>query len=346
MPEALPDIKTEAVRDVLAWYDRHRRSLPWRAEPGEISNPYRVWLSEIMLQQTTVAVVRGYYARFLERFPTVEALAAASLDDVFAVWAGLGYYARARNLHACARVIVEERGGAWPDTVEGLRALPGIGAYTAAAIGALCFGTPDVPLDANIERVVARLERVETPLPKAREPLRRLAQAYRAPERPGDIAQALMDIGATLCTPRNPVCALCPLEPHCAASAAGDMTRYPVKLPKKTVPERRGVAYIARRGDGALLMTRRPSEGLLGGLWMVPAWWEGEPGDGAPPLAADWQPAGEARHGFTHFKLVLDLQTTSTNAEAPAGLAWMEPDAIGRSTLLKRILDAAKPDPT
>ncbi len=341
MPQALPDIKPGAVADVLAWYDRHRRTLPWRAGPGEVSEPYRVWISEIMLQQTTVAAVRGYYARFLARFPTIETLAAAELDAVLEVWAGLGYYARARNLHACAREIVHARGGVWPETLEGLRALPGIGAYTAAAIGALSFGTPDVPLDANIERVVARLERIETPLPKAREPLRHLAQAYRAPERPGDIAQALMDIGATLCTPRNPVCALCPLAPHCAAHRVGDMTRYPVKTPRKAVPEKRGAAFVARRADGAILMARRPEDGLLGGLWTVPAWWPGEAGDDTPPLDADWAAAGEARHGFTHFRLVLDVFVTATDRDAPAGLEWKDPGTVGRSTLLKAILAAA-----
>ena len=341
MPQALPDIKPDAVAAVLAWYDRHRRTLPWRALPGETADPYRVWLSEIMLQQTTVAAVRGYYTRFLERFPDVESLATADLDAVFAVWAGLGYYARARNLHACAREIVA-RGGAWPETVEGLRALPGIGAYTAAAIGALCFRTPELPLDANIERVVARLERFETPMPRGREALRRLAQAYRAPDRPGDMAQAMMDIGATICTPRDPVCALCPLDAHCAARAAGDMTRYPMKSPKRAAPERRGVAYVARRHDGAVLMRRRPDKGLLGGLWMVPAWWPGELGEAAPPVEADWREAGEARHGFTHFKLVLDVGAAETDAAAPDGYAWVAPDTIGLSTLLKTILRTAE----
>ena len=341
VPQALPEIKTDAVADVLVWYDRHRRKLPWRAGVGEASDPYRVWVSEIMLQQTTVAAVKGYYARFLARFPTVEALAEAELDEVFRLWAGLGYYARARNLHACARHIVAG-GGVWPRTVEGLRALPGVGPYTAAAIGALCFGTPDLPLDANIERVVARLERFAMPIPKGREALRRVAQAYRAPERPGDMAQAMMDVGATICTPRAPACALCPLRPHCAAFAAGDVDRYPVKAPRRAVPEKRGTAHVARRPDGAILMRRRPSEGLLGGLWLVPVWWPGEDGSSAPPFDADWTAAGEARHGFTHFKLVLDVFVAEVAADAPDGFAWMRPDEIGQSTLLRTILEAAK----
>lgn len=343
---------------LLDWYDRNKRPLPWRVREGDAPDPYRIWLSEIMCQQTTVGTAAPYYERFLARFPTVEALAAADQDEVLKRWAGLGYYARARNLHACAKAVVAR--GAWPETVEGLRTLPGIGAYTAAAVGAIAFRTPAVPLDGNIERVTSRVFQVETPLPKARRELDGLAQAFRAPERPGDLAQSLMDLGAHICTPRKPACGLCPIRPACRAFYEGAPEDYPRKVKKAPTPERRGTAYVLARGN-TVLMRRRPERGLLGGLWMVPAHWPGEPElDAAiPDLADEWHEAGEAKHGFSHYRLVLSVRR-ATIAEksvrraegepnagaggvgAPEGFAWKRPGDVGRSTLLDRILGAAE----
>ncbi len=256
--------------DLLAWYDRHRRALPWRAPPGKRTDPYRVWLSEIMLQQTTVKAVAPYYVRFLERWPDVEALAAAPLDDVLKAWAGLGYYARARNLHACARAVVERHGGQFPQAEDELRALPGIGAYTAAAIAAIAYDAPAMPVDGNIERVVARLYAVETPLPEAKPEIGRLARALTPPHRSGDFAQAMMDLGATICTPKRPACALCPWNDGCAARQRGDAESLPRRAPKREGALRRGAAFVALRADGHLLVRTRPERGLLGGMTEVP----------------------------------------------------------------------------
>jgi A/G-specific adenine glycosylase len=259
---------------LLAWYDRHRRVLPWRAPPGERADPYRVWLSEIMLQQTTVRAVAPYYARFLARWPNVRALAAASLDDVLKAWAGLGYYARARNLHACARVVAERHGGAFPASEAELRTLPGIGGYTAAAIAAIAFDQPASPVDGNIERVVARLFAVTKPLPDAKAELRGLTRALTPQNRAGDFAQAMMDLGATICTPKRPACALCPWNDSCAAHVRGDAETFPHRSPKREGDLRRGAAFVARRADGFLLVRTRPPKGLLGGMTEVPttAW--------------------------------------------------------------------------
>src|SRR3954471_21180672 len=237
-------------RELLAWYDRHRRDLPWRAKPGERADPYRVWLSEVMLQQTTVAAVRPFYERFLKRFPTVKRLAAAPVEEVMQAWAGLGYYSRARNLHACARAVAERHGGRFPDTEEGLRRLPGIGAYTVAAIAAIAFNRPAAAVDGNVERVVSRLFLVETPLPKAKPMIRDLAEALVPAERPGDFAQSLMDLGATICTPKRPACAVCPWLGACRARAAGVQETLPRKGPKAEGVLRRGAAFVALRGDG------------------------------------------------------------------------------------------------
>ena len=250
---------------LLAWYDRHRRVLPWRARNGEAADPYRVWLSEIMLQQTTVKAVAPYYARFLARFPTVSDLAAAPLEDVLKLWAGLGYYARARNLHACAKAVAE-RGGAFPDNEEGLRELPGIGAYTAAAIAAIAFDKRASPVDGNIERVIARLYAVEEELPGAKPRIRSLAEELTPARRAGDYAQAMMDLGATICTPKSPACALCPWNDVCEARARGDQESFPRKAEKKTGALRRGAAFVAVRADGFILTRTRPEKGLLGGM--------------------------------------------------------------------------------
>ncbi len=317
MPRAAPGMKPRrpdsAVMSarLLGWYDRAARSLPWRAPPGSgRPDPYRVWLSEIMLQQTTVATVGPYFARFTGRWPTVEALAAAPREEVLAAWAGLGYYARARNLHACAQAVAA-RGG-FPDDEAGLRALPGVGAYTAAAVAAIAFDRPAVVVDGNVERVVARLFAVDAPLPDAKPELRRLAATLAPQARPGDFAQAMMDLGATICTPRRPACALCPWSDACAARAAGVAAELPRKRAKTAKPHRLGVAFVALDRQGRVLVETRPENGLLGGMAGPPCTDWTEPGPdaaavaAAAPLAADWREAGaQARHVFTHFTLSL-----------------------------------------
>ncbi len=307
---------------LLAWYDRHRRRLPWRAEPGERPDPYRVWLSEIMLQQTTVPAAAPYYLRFTQRWPTVEALAAVPLEEVLTEWAGLGYYARARNLHRCARAIVAEHGGRFPDRAEELAGLPGIGAYTAGAIAAIAFNRPAVALDGNAERVLARLFEIRRPLPRAKPELRAAAEALVPEHRPGDFAQALMDLGATVCTPLKPRCMVCPWREPCRARAAGDPESLPVKASRAPRPLRRGVAFWAMREDGALFLRRRAERGLLGGMAEVPStsWraaaWTVEEALAAAPFAAEWRALpGGVQHVFTHFRLELSVLV----AKAPKG---------------------------
>jgi A/G-specific adenine glycosylase len=301
--------------DLLHWYDRHRRRLPWRAEPDETPDPYRVWLSEIMLQQTTVAAVIPYYDRFVMRFPTVAALAAAPSEAVMSAWAGLGYYARARNLHACAKVVAA-RGG-FPRDLEGLRALPGIGPYTAAAIGAIAFGIPAVPVDGNVERVTARLFAIESPLPGAKPAIRAAAEALgddpAARDRPSDFAQALFDLGAGVCTPAAPGCAICPAMAACAARRLGIQASLPRKAPKKARPVRYGVHFWLTDDRGMVLLRTRPAKGLLGGMAELPgtAWrespWTVQQALADAPMQADWRGAGQVRHGFTHFELIIDV---------------------------------------
>ncbi len=300
---------------LLAWYDRHRRRLPWRALPGETADPYRVWLSEIMLQQTTVAAVIPYYERFVTRFPSADALAAAPLEAVLAAWAGLGYYARARNLHACARAVAAA--GGFPRDLEGLRALPGIGAYTAAAVGAIAFGVPTVPVDGNVERVVARLFAIDEPLPGAKPAIAAAAATLGADRdvraRPSDFAQALFDLGATICTPTAPACALCPWRDACAGRLAGVAADLPRKGPKRQRPVRHGVHFWLTDVAGHVLLRRRPPTGLFGGMTELPGTpWRSESWTAADavrhaPMPADWRPAGQVRHGLTHFELVIDL---------------------------------------
>lgn len=330
--DAGPDPGDRPAR-LLAWYDRHRRVLPWRARAGERSDPYRVWLSEIMLQQTTVKAVGPYFEKFVQRWPTVAALGAASLDDVLRMWAGLGYYSRARNLHACAATVLREHRGQFPDTAEGLHELPGIGPYTAAAIAAIAFDRPLMPLDGNIERVVSRLYAVEDELPKAKPQMQALAQGLVAARRPGDAAQAAMDLGATICTPKKPACVLCPLGDGCAARAAGTQESFPRKAPKKSGALRHGAAFVVTRG-GDLLVRTRPAKGLLGGMTEVPTsdWIAGQDGalalKQAPKLAgiARWhKKVGVVTHVFTHFPLELVVYTAdvSRGARAPAGMRWV-----------------------
>ncbi|MFC2968488.1 A/G-specific adenine glycosylase [Acidimangrovimonas pyrenivorans] len=296
--------------------------MPWRIGPAERAagarpDPYRVWLSEVMLQQTTVAAVRDYFRRFTARWPDVAALAAAEDAEVMAEWAGLGYYARARNLLKCARVVAGEHGGRFPASRDGLLKLPGIGPYTAAAIAAIAYDEAATVVDGNVERVIARLRHVETPLPSAKPALTDLAAELTPQDRPGDHAQAMMDLGATICTPRNPACSLCPLEGFCAARAAGVQAELPRKVPKAQKPTRFGIAYLGRRVDGAWLLERRPDKGLLGGMlgWPGSDW--GAAPLPAPPVAADWRAlGGEVRHTFTHFHLRLSVML----AELPAGV--------------------------
>ena len=341
---------------LLDWYDRHRRRLPWRPLPGGAVDPYRVWLSEIMLQQTGVKTVGPYFLKFLARWPDVAALGRASLDDVLRMWAGLGYYSRARNLHACAVAVLRDHGGAFPDTEEGLRSLPGIGPYTAAAISAIAFGRRTMPVDGNIERVVSRLFAVEEPLPQAKPLIKQLAATLLdvrtgdgksrtgdGKSRAGDSAQALMDLGSSICTPKKPACALCPLNEDCAARARGDQESYPRKTPKKSGALRRGAAFVVTRGD-QLLVRSRAEKGLLGGMTEVPGSdWRAAQDDKAalaqaPVLKgiARWhRKAGVVNHVFTHFPLELVVYTARVPARtrAPQGMRWVPVATLGEEAL-------------
>jgi A/G-specific adenine glycosylase len=346
---------------LLAWYDRYRRRLPWRPPAGETADPYRVWLSEIMLQQTGVKTVGPYFEKFVARWPDVGALGRASLDDVLRMWAGLGYYSRARNLHACAVAVLRDHGGAFPDTEQGLRALPGIGPYTAAAIAAIAFGRRTMPVDGNIERVVSRLFAVEEPLPQAKPLIQELAatllgsshtgdvdsRAGDVDSRAGDSAQALMDLGASICTPKKPACALCPLNEDCLARARGDQEIFPRKTPKKSGTLRLGAAFVVTRGEELLVRTR-PEKGLLGGMTEVPGsdWLAGQDDKSALKQApvvkgiARWhRKAGVVTHVFTHFPLELAVYTARVAARtpAPAGMRWV-PIATLRDEALPNVM--------
>jgi A/G-specific adenine glycosylase len=335
---------------LLEWYDRHRRKLPWRPLPGERADPYSVWLSEVMLQQTGVKTVAPYFKKFLARWPDVGALGRASLDDVLRMWAGLGYYSRARNLHACAVAVSRDHGGVFPDSEEGLRSLPGIGPYTAAAIAAIAFGRRVMPVDGNIERVVSRLFAVERPLPQAKPLVQQLATTLlcqsrvgEVKSRAGDSAQALMDLGASICTPKKPACSLCPLYDDCAARTRGDQESFPRKAPKKSGVLRRGAAFVVTRGDKLLVRTRA-EKGLLGGMTEVPtSHWLAVQNDKtalrqAPMLKgiARWhRRAGVITHVFTHFPLELVVYTANVpvRARAPAGMRWVPISTLGDEAL-------------
>jgi A/G-specific adenine glycosylase len=334
---------------VLAWYDGHARDLPWRVGPaaraaGERPDPYRVWLSEIMLQQTTVPHATPYFLDFTRRWPTVGALAAADTGEVMAAWAGLGYYARARNLIACARVVAGELGGVFPNTEVGLRALPGVGPYTAAAIAAIAFDAPANVVDGNVERVVARLHALETPLPAGKPELKALAGELVADDRPGDWAQALMDLGAGVCTPTSPDCPRCPAKGDCRAAAMGDPARYPLKSPKPERPQRYGAAFVLTSGDRVALV-RRPAKGLLGGMlglptsdWRDAPWSEAE-ALAAAPCPANWRSAGAVDHGFTHF--ALNLVLFRAEGEWSEGLWVPRRDLKGMPSLFLKAARAA-----
>jgi A/G-specific adenine glycosylase len=333
---------------LLAWYDRHRRVLPWRAKPGEPADPYRVWLSEIMLQQTTVATVGRYFDAFVSRWPAVDDLAAAGLDQVLHAWQGLGYYARARNLHRCAQAVSRDHGGRFPDDEEALRSLPGVGRYTAAAIMAIAFDKPATVVDGNVERVIARLHAVQTPLPAAKAELHAHTEALTPDERPGDFAQAMMDLGATVCTPRQPRCSLCPWREACRARALGIAEDLPRRVPKPDRPQRYGIAFWTVRDDGAVLLRRRPEEGLLGGMTEVPstAWraarWPEAEARRQAPFDADWRLVpGVVRHVFTHFALELQVMVGRVTAAKRGAGFWCPIDRLGDHalpTVMKKVV--------
>ncbi len=352
-----PDRKP-AASDLLDWYDRHRRDLPWRAAPGVIPDPYRVWLSEIMLQQTTVTAVAPYFARFLARWPNVEALAAAALDDVLKSWAGLGYYARARNLHACAQAVVQRYGGCFPSTEAELTGLPGIGPYTAAAIAAIAFEVRTAAVDGNVERVVARLFTLEQELPAVKSEIRKLAAGLVPARRSGDFAQAMMDLGATICTPRRPACGLCPWMKPCRARHRGDQASFPRRARKPEGLLRRGAVFVALRADGCVLMRSRPPKGLLGGMTEVPTtpWthdFDAEQALRQAPQLKRAQPKwrrlpGVVRHVFTHFPLELVVYRAQCGAgtSAPAGSRWIplaELDGEALPSLMRKVVAHAVP---
>jgi A/G-specific adenine glycosylase len=340
-----PDLSVK----LLAWYDRHRRVLPWRAPKGARAEPYHVWLSEIMLQQTTVQAVGSYYRKFLERWPTVDALAAAKQDDVLAAWAGLGYYARARNLHAAAKCVSREMGGKFPATAEGLRALPGVGAYTAGAIAAIAYDERQAAMDANAERVLARLYAVTTPMPKAKAALHDHAMAL-VPKRAGDFAQALMDLGSAICTPKRPACPNCPWTDACLARKKGIQETLPVKAPKAVRPLKRGAAFVARDPAGAVFLVRRPEKGLLASMLEPPQgpWGERFPSTAEArafaPFAAGWRKrAGLVRHGFTHFELEVEVYFADLpRRPAKPGGQWIFAEKLGEvalPTVMRKIVE-------
>lgn len=322
---------------ILAWYDRHRREMPWRSLPGEVPDPYYVWLSEIMLQQTTVATVGPYFEKFIQVWPTLEEFAAAELDDVLRMWAGLGYYARARNMHKCARLIMSEYGGQFPQNQKQLLQLPGIGPYTSAAILAIAFSQPAVVVDGNVERVMARLFAIEKPLPQAKPLLSSYAQKLTPEYRPGDYAQAVMDLGATVCRPKKPSCTTCPWHSCCSARILGIEEQLPRKSKKPPKPHRRAVAFWLQRSDNKILLRQRPPTGLLGAMmeiptspWIVQSHHDdlapdcdhsssldaGNPPEDHAPVNTTWQKnqCSLVRHTFTHFHLEIEVWKARVDA--------------------------------
>ena len=343
---------------LLHWYDGHARKLPWRVSPKEQAagvkpDPYRVWLSEVMLQQTLVEAVKPYFEKFVARWPDIGSLAAAEADEVMGAWAGLGYYSRARNLVACARAVVDKHGGRFPETEAALRKLPGLGAYSAASIAAIAFGEPAVVVDANVDRVASRLLALPVPPAQAKAEIRALVAACVPTERPGDFAQAMMDLGATVCTPRRPACILCPLRDICRARIMASQDLFPVKAPKKDKPSRAGAAFVAVRRDGAILLRKREPSGLLGGMAEPPnsAWNARADGDttaAAAPFSAAWRTVGTVEHGFTHFALTLHVFRADgvETARAPPGCWWSRPNEIDGEalpTVMKKVIRCATP---
>ena len=341
------DASAETIPEaLLVWYDSHARRLPWRAPPGSPPpDPYRVWLSEVMLQQTTTAAVAPYFAEFTRRWPTIADLAAEDDAAVMAAWAGLGYYARARNLLACARAVAA-RGGCFPDTEDALRDLPGVGRYTSAAVAAIAFGRRAVVVDANVERVIARLFAIGTPLPGGKQPIHAAADQITPAERAGDFAQAMMDLGATICTARAPRCLLCPLAEACAGRRGGEPARFPVKASKRVKPDRLGHAYWIA-ANGKVRLVKRSGQGMLGGMRALPddGWNAREDGAGSPPLSGPWQSVGAVAHGFTHFNLSLNVWVYSGSDWASlAGQdgEWWPLDRLGEAGLPTLFVKAAR----
>lgn len=353
---------------IVAWYDRHHRDLPWRISPpmaarGIRPDPYKVWLSEVMLQQTTVQAVKSYFTLFTAKWPTVTGLAEAETEEVMKAWAGLGYYARARNLKKCAEAVAYSHGGRFPDTEEGLKALPGIGDYTAAAIAAIAFDRPAAVLDGNVERVISRLNAVDAPLPGSKPLMRALVARMTPGERPGDFAQAMMDLGATICTPKRPACALCPVNESCTALASDDPERFPVKAGKKERPVRLGAAFVAIDETGAVFLRKRPGHGLLGGMTEVPntdwtARQDGDTGTDTAPFDGKWHDCGTVVHVFTHFELRLTVfrsrVSRTTAAGQGVGPGWWEPEeslagealpSVMKKAIKQAIPDAFQPRP-
>jgi A/G-specific adenine glycosylase len=331
--------KTTPAATLLAWYDRHRRVLPWRAPKGQRQEPYKVWLSEIMLQQTTVQAVGPYFAKFLKKWPSVKALARAEQDDVLAAWAGLGYYARARNLHKAAKVVAEA-GGAFPTTYEGLRELPGIGDYTAGAIAAIAYDLPYPAMDANAERVIARYAAIEEPLPKSKPAMRAALQALVPAKRAGDFAQALMDLGSAICTPKRPACLNCPWMEDCKARQLGIQEMLPARGAKALRPLKRGAAFVVRDASGAVLLVKRPEKGLLGGMLQPPLgpWTENFPSKAEAlkqaPFKADWKKrTGIVRHGFTHFELEIEVYVAEVKTRPAIDGKWIDENKLSDAAL-------------
>lgn len=349
---------TDQSTKLLHWYDRHHRVLPWRIGPAEQASgvkpdPYRVWLSEIMLQQTTVEAVKSYFIKFVERWPSVQAMAKASEDDILRAWAGLGYYSRARNLKKCADAVTSQHNGKFPDNAITLKELPGIGDYTSAAIAAIAFGEAAAVVDGNVERVISRLYTIDTPLPAAKTDIRALMGQLTPSDRPGDFAQAMMDLGATICTPRRPACAICPLNDDCSALKLRDPEEFPVKAPKAEKPVRTGAAFVAIAGDGSILLRKRKGEGLLAGMTEVPgSYWtariDGDVTIDAAPFPAQWTNSGSITHVFTHFELRLSVYRSENVSKAASSDGWWSPpDELSDEalpTVMKKAITAAIPE--
>ena len=352
-------MKPTIAAKLLEWYDRQHRELPWRVSPAHIAkgvrpDPYRVWLSEIMLQQTTVEAVKKYFLAFTKAWPTVSDLASADEEDVLKAWAGLGYYSRARNLKKAAEVVMRDHAGAFAQSQAELATLPGIGRYTSAAIASIAFGEPVAVVDGNVERVITRLEAIGMPMPAAKALVYDQVERLLPQDRPGDFAQACMDLGATICTPRRPKCILCPLREDCRGLVAGEPERYPVKAPRKVKPRRQGAAFVAIRNDGAILLNKRSDKGLLAGMSGVPvsdwtARMDGGIGTDAAPFVAKWVHCGTVSHVFTHFELELHVHRTTTAIMTPKDLWWSKPGDLPHEalpTVMKKAIEAAVPNAT